>query len=302
MVGRKTWAALAIVIVASSVVAATALGEFESANKASTGSGRSIALGLLAGGAEVLCDQSSETAKSSWTIEQSGKATTKASSLLARIENPGECTAESSELTSTTAKLSSCELEVKQPHTEVEVSGRLVNTCTITASACEIILEAKANESIRYTAAAPSGSENELLLVPEIGNIVTTTKGTCPGIKGAKEGKLTGVVELDSVKTAWNQWQLTATVRFFKPGVTTGEITVTNGANNSRRIKRWEREMEPAGAWSATEEKKCETMLYAKNATCKFAITWNSVRGWARWSVWEEYPAFEPTHLWVSGH
>jgi hypothetical protein len=283
----RYYGAFVLAVVACCVVAASASGEFESPKKETTGKGEAYELRLEAGGGTVLCRGG--TTKLTWTIEQEGKATVKGGSLLSDLENAGECTAESSELTSSKATFGECKLEVKQPKAEEEVLGRLTKTCTITAGSCEIELEGKENEHLERIALDAGGTEDEnLFLEPLVNNIATTTKGTCPGIKGTKSGRLTGIVELQEDESSLRpEFVLSVSPKRYTVKGEGGKVKIINVGAAAQRPSEWVRHMSPGGTFeiNAAQEQMCEEKVYARDESCEFGIEWPGDRGYARWSI-----------------
>ncbi len=279
---------IAVAMVVGGVMAAAAFGGFESPKKESTGKGESYGLGLEAGGATVLCG--SGTTKLAWTIEQAGKATTKGADLLVAIEKQGECIAESGELASTKATVSECKLESQEPNAEEAISGRITNNCIVTAGTCEIKLEGKENEHLEHLKLNAGGVENEnVFLEPLISDVTTTTKGTCPGIKGTKEGRLFGDTEADSVRAAPHpEFTITVTPRRFTAGKENGTVKVTYTGAGEQRPSAWRRTLELPGIFAAispVEEELCEAKTYATGEKCEFKIEWNGIS--ARLGTWK---------------
>jgi hypothetical protein len=278
-------------IIGACMVASPAFAEFEGHKEASKGKGENIELRVEAGGAKVACKAFGEASSSvAWTIESEGKASAKGPSLVSDIEKWGECTAESSELKETKAELSSCELELKQAKSESEVLGKLDSTCVIHAGECEIKAEAKENESLKYANLYFSGPESETLLAePHIGNLATTTKGTCPGIKATKEGKWSGFTELKQVRPGGPQpeFVVTATRLRYDAANREGIIKVTNRGAAAQRPLSWTRAMRPGGSFTvnAAQEAACEVKVYAVNESCEFAVKWE-LAGSGFWTIY----------------
>jgi hypothetical protein len=275
----------------SLMLAIPAFGEFE-ASKESKGKGSVGDLLITAGGGVIACQNSSTTKAVTWTVESGGKATTKGADVGTSVTSWGECSVSSSELSETTAKVSECGLEVKQPKTEV--TGAITKACTVTAGSCEIKLEPKENENLQFLNLSAGGKENENLFVdPVVDNLATTTNGKCTGISSTGEGKLSGSVELDTVKNTALAPEFTiATVnsqdRFLAGETTT--IKITNMSTRLQAVRVWSVAALPANTFSSPGEAACVSKTYAAtgngaNSECSFSITFEAAEIGA--SVWE---------------
>jgi len=289
---KKRWSIVVLLLSVGAMlaIAIPAHGEFESTKKETTGKGIEAELQLSAGGATVLCQNLESTTKNTtWAIKsEGGTATIKGPTLSANAENWGECTLESSELKATTAKVSECGVEVKQPKAEEEVPGVLTKSCTVTASSCEIKAEANENKSVKVIDLASMGENTGLAVDPAIQNLATATNGKCAGVSATKEGKLSGFLELEELTSSLvPEFTITSTRTRFNAAAQVATVTIHNTGALMQGFYDWEYKVAPGNSFSSTGESTCASMTYTaagSGATEKCTFTIESKnRGRARW-------------------
>jgi hypothetical protein len=137
---------------------------------------------------------------------------------------------------------------------------------------------------------AANGTEQQnLALEPNIENLTTTTSGTCPGIKGTSEGKLTGLIALNKVKSTVLQpaFFIQAMPEKYDVIDEKGTVTIKNLTGTAQAINRWVHSITPAPSFSTTGENTCKTKTYGTTAPtneCSFTIEFKAP-GVALWRV-----------------
>lgn len=288
MIRVKLAVGFAIVGWALAFAVAPAFAEFTSKNKESKGSVEVAEATLEAGGATVVCHAFEESlSKGTWTIKKGGEASTDGPDVLLNIAKWGSCTGRSSEISETKAEISECELEVAEPGEEASVKAKLVTACLIKISSCEVKLEPKENEKLTSVSLDASGSEDEnLFLDPEVTNVATTVKGSCPGIKAGEKGVLKGELEAYQVQPAvLGDFTLSTDRPFVFAGSSTAVITIKRREGFTGKIGGINK-IQP-GAFTEEEPgwETCIRETYSVGQSCKFNLLYNSALGPANYSL-----------------
>jgi hypothetical protein len=197
---------IGFVVTAAALVAsaAPAYAGFESKNTGSDkGTGEILEVTFEAGGGKVTCQAYTEGAsKAEWTVEESGKAQEKGSSLRIDVSKWGECT--TSTIVKGSVKVSECGLEIEEIGEQTKLTGKLVKECILEAPlGCTIKMGTSANKALKTIDAGHiEESSNNTLIAPEVSNLVTEANSTCEsvGIKKSETGKVSGFGEAFSVQ------------------------------------------------------------------------------------------------------
>jgi hypothetical protein len=185
----------------------TGIGEnpFTATNGKPTGAFKSGKVVLEGGGATLEC-ASSEGAS---TILSGGKAATKGNTLSSNIEKWNECKASTSEIKEAKPKVKACTLRLTKATGETKAKGSVATECTVETTVlfitCVIHVPVeKEGEKINFGLEknALENSGNNLIIKAEDGSVTTTISGTCPGVKGTKEGKLKATATSEGVNEA----------------------------------------------------------------------------------------------------
>ncbi len=236
MIKQRTMG-LAVAICAFGIITTPAFAAFQSYKDGTRGSGEIVELTLEAGGGTVSCQASTESqGTAGWTIENEGKPVTKGPDIAISPEKFGECDAKSGELKEVKAEVKGCEVETKDPGEETRATGKLLTNCIVKVGPCEIIAPASENKELTGTYVYSSGEKEEnLILQPSISGVTTTTKGTCPGIKSSKEGKMSGVTQLLQISpVARVEYTISVNKYFYTPSNNTGTATITRRGSLER--------------------------------------------------------------------
>jgi hypothetical protein len=285
MARLKLCAVFALVMGASCVAVAPAFAEFESAKKETGGSGENIELKFETGGGKIVCQAFTESSsKIAWTIKKEGKAASKGPELVSKIEKWGECSATFKGLEKPKVELGACEVEVEQPGSAREVSGTLVNTCTVKVASCEIKMEAKENKGLSAVELLSSGSGNENLAQElMLKKMKMTTAGECSAIgAGAKEGTFSGWIELRGVKAALApEFSITTSLRNFTTIGQTATITIKN-ISAVAQVPNYASAFFPGNSFKTTGEANCKEKMYEKAgggaaSECSFTAEFRAV-------------------------
>jgi hypothetical protein len=284
MVRFKGCMVFALVMGVACVAAAPSAAEFESAKKESGGSGENIELRFETGGGQIKCRTSTgSSSKIAWTIKKEGKAASKGSELISNIEKWGECSATFKGLEKPKVELGACELKIEQPGSAREVSAALLNTCTIHVASCEIKMGAKENKGLN-TVELFRGSANESL--PQelaLKKMKMTTAGECTAIgAGAKEGTLSGWIELQAVKAALApEFSITTSLRNFTAFNQSATITIKN-ISAVAQVPNFASAFFPGNSFKTTGETTCKEKSYEKAgggaaSECAFTAEYKAV-------------------------
>jgi hypothetical protein len=282
MIKQRTMG-LAVAICVFGVITTPAFAEFQSYKDETRGSGEIVELNLESGGGTVSCQAYSESKSAAgWTIENEGKPATKGPDLAISVEKWGECNAKSGELKEVKAEVKGCEVEAKDPGEETRATGKLLTTCTVKAGTCEIIAEPKENKELTGTYVYSSGEKEEnLILRPSISGVTTTTKGTCPGIKPSKEGKMFGVTQLLQISPVIRvEYTISVNKYYYTPSNNTGTATITRRGSLERPNGVENEELPNLGKkYFILEESAfnvCRTTkLYNPGESCNFNVTYS---------------------------
>jgi hypothetical protein len=265
---------LAVVVGALLLFAAPAFAEFEGI-KTSTGTGEMYETILEAGGGTVTCQAYEEsTSAAKWAIKNGKTEAEKGSNLLINIEKWGKCEAKSKELKGVPATLSECGLELVQTGTQNKVPVNIVKKCTVKAGTCEIGIAA-GNELTKAFMADAEVENKNLLVEPEISNVVTTTSGVCAGVTGSKEGKLSGVAELKLVHLVLPVFEITVTRQRYDANNRIGTLTIKNRTNAQQTVNRILELEDPLGEWlkpTLAERNACLGNYVATTGACVLNI------------------------------
>jgi hypothetical protein len=278
---------LAVVITAFTAFVTPGFAEFESGETSDKGSGEAFLTKIYDGGSSITCTAfGKEGSKASWSTEKEGKLVEKGS-LLIKIENWGKCEYLTASQAVGEAKLSACEIEVAQPEEQEKLSGKLVNTCTIKISSCEITLPSKENTSLNSIEFIDGEEPEELFFIPGIGDIHTEVSAGCAalGIQASSKVAMQGDGGLKKVKAKTSREFGTG----WKPAVTgteMGWVRVKRIAGANGKLTHGSIDItEAAGTGQftvdAASQKNCEEEFnYILNgAACEVKISYDKSKG-----------------------
>jgi hypothetical protein len=207
MTRAKVFVGLAVLIGAFTAFVAPGFAEFESKNSEPKGKGEIAEATFDDGGTVIACQTPEEgISKVGWTVEnEESKEQKKGVDLRMDIEKWGNCKYVAASSASGEAKLSGCEMELKQTATESKIPVRITSTCTITVGTCEIKIAPGSNKELKTMQIGETGESSEnTAIFPVLANIVTEVNKECApyGIQASKTVALDGDGELDDVHSA----------------------------------------------------------------------------------------------------
>ncbi len=200
MFRAKLLAVIVGMLATLAVTAVPAFAEFQSTNGKASGAGKAKAVVLEGGGATLEC----ATAEGTGTILSGigGTQQLKGTVLQLKTTKWNECKAKSSEFKELTPKVKACTLDLKQSAGQMKAKGSVVTECTVATTVlfltCTIkVSPEKEAEGVNFglESNALENSGGNLIIKAADTGVTTTTGGTCPGIKGSKEGKQKATIE-----------------------------------------------------------------------------------------------------------